>query len=86
MNRNHEASFAAEESAAEADGARVVLACDSGLSFCGRLRGRRSIDGREGLLVETDAESGFCVWCPLPFVRQLTVVPIREERPEDPRA
>lgn len=72
--------------ATEAEGARVVLTCAGDLSFCGRLRGRRSIDGRDGLLVETDAESGFCVWCPLPFVQQVTVIPIREERPEEPAA
>lgn len=60
-------------------GRRVVLTCRSELSFCGTARSVHTIGSRSGVLVETDASSGFSIWCPLDFVKQVTVIPIPVE-------
>jgi len=57
-------------------GHRIVLTCRSELSFCGLARTVLQIDGRSGLLMETDSRSGLSVWCPLDYVKSITIIPI----------
>jgi hypothetical protein len=70
---------------ADAVGARIVLTCRSELSFCGLFRGAHRFGPRDGFVVETDSASGLSIWCPVDFVREVTVIPIRPEiRDDDP--
>ncbi|RMG44073.1 MAG: hypothetical protein D6723_19760 [Acidobacteria bacterium] len=57
-------------------GHRIVLRCRGELSFCGIARNILDINHRRGLLVETDSKSGFSVWCPLDYIKSVTIIPI----------
>ena len=57
-------------------GKRIVLTSLSELSFCGIAREVIEAGNRPGVLVETDSKSGFGVWCPLEFIKSVTVIPI----------
>lgn len=65
-------------------GRRVVLTCRSELSFCGVARQVLEVGARRGLLLETDPRSGFSVWCPLDYIKSVTVIPIPIEEPSTP--
>ncbi len=57
-------------------GHRIVLTCLSKLSFCGIAQRLIDVDKKCGILIETDQNSGFSIWCPLDFVKSITIIPI----------
>jgi hypothetical protein len=59
---------------------RVVLTTMSELSFCGTARKLLTLDSCSGLLLETDARHGLCIWCPLDHVKRIRVIPISTEK------
>lgn len=65
-------------------GRRVVLTCRGELSFCGVARRVLEVGARRGVLLETDPRSGFSVWCPLDYIKSVTVIPIPVEEPDAP--
>ncbi len=60
----------------DAVGKRVVLTCLSNVSYAGVVRGVVPFEGRTGAMVQLHQQSGFCVWCPLEFIKSVLVVPI----------
>jgi hypothetical protein len=67
-------------------GARVVLSTRGGLAFAGAYRGILNCGERAPYrIVETDAESGFCIMCPQEFVDELLVIPLGETVSPGPR-
>lgn len=63
----------------ESIGKRIVLTCESNVSYAGVVRAPLEFDGRTGALVELHAKSGFAVWCPVEFIKSILVVPIPDE-------
>ncbi len=66
-------------------GRRIVLTSRSEISFCGLARSVIEVGRRRGMLLETDSISGFSVWCPLDFIKSVTVIPIPVEEPSPHR-
>ncbi len=62
-------------------GRRIVLTCRSELSVCGVARCVVEVSARLGILVETDSQSGLSIWCPLDFIKSVTVIPVPVENP-----
>lgn len=57
---------------------RVVVELDGNLTFCGVDKGYIEIEGKNGLLVETDIQSGLKVWCPEDMIQEKHEVIIDE--------
>lgn len=57
-------------------GSRVVLRSESNVSYAGILTSIETLHGKPGVLLELDEHSGFSIWCPVTFVKELLVVPI----------
>jgi len=57
---------------------RVVLTCESNVAYAGVVRGALSYEGVEGLMVCLNQRSGFSVWCPIDYIKKLTIIPISE--------
>jgi hypothetical protein len=55
---------------------RVVLTCESNVSYAGIVVSLETFRDRTGVLLELDRRSGFSVWCPTDFVKELVEVPI----------
>jgi len=60
-------------------GQRVVLTTGSNLCYAGLSKGLVDIDGKQGLMVELDKKSGFCIWCPDYYIKNLTIIPIPDD-------
>ena len=61
-------------------GQRIVLTSRSEISFCGVAHSVIEVSKRRGMLLETDSRSGFSVWCPLDYIKSITVIPIPVEK------
>ncbi|WMM25971.1 hypothetical protein RBU61_04675 [Tissierella sp. MB52-C2] len=57
---------------------RVVVELEGNLTFCGIDKGEIEIEGKVGLLVETDKKSGLKIWCPKEMIKDILVIPISE--------
>lgn len=55
---------------------RVVLEVRGNLLFSGIARGSQTVNGRCGIVVETDPGTGLSVFCPAESVQEITVIPI----------
>lgn len=84
MNARSQIATPPVESVEDYLGCRVVLTCHGELSFCGVARAVLVVGTQRGLLVQTDPQSGFSVWCPLDYAKSITVIPIPVEDPEAP--
>jgi hypothetical protein len=60
-------------------GSRVVLTTGSELAFCGTARELLVVDSCSGLLLETDAKHGLCIWCPLDHIKRVRVIPVLDK-------
>ncbi len=58
---------------------RIVLTCDSNVSYAGVVRQCLPVEGKPGLLLMLDERSGFSIWCPLDFIKKILVVPIADD-------
>ncbi len=58
---------------------RIVLTTYNEVCNAGVSRRVITIDGIDGLLVQIDDNSGFSIWCPLEFIKEIMVVPIPDE-------
>lgn len=57
---------------------RVVVELQGNLVFCGVDKGYCELDGKNGLFVETDVNSGLRVWCPEDMIVEKHEVVIEE--------
>ncbi len=55
-------------------GMRLVLRTSTAINFCGLAKEIHSVNGREGLLLETDSSSGISIWCPISEIESITVI------------
>lgn len=58
---------------------RIVLTTLNEVCYAGVSRRVIPIDGNDGLLVQIDDNSGFSIWCPLGFIKEILVIPIPDE-------
>ena len=63
-------------------GKRVVLTSKNEVSYAGVVHSIIEVDGVEGVLLRIDKDSGFSVWCPGKFIKDVLVIPIPEEMRE----
>lgn len=49
---------------------RIVVELEGNLTFCGIDKGCYEVEGKKGLLVETDSKSGLKVWCPETMIKE----------------
>lgn len=66
------------QKAAQCLNKRVVLTCQSNVSYAGVIHDILEIHGKSGILLELDVKSGFSVWCPLDFVKSVIIVPMTD--------
>jgi len=57
-------------------GKRVILRTCHQVSFAGKAVEQMRANHREGLVIELDPESGFSIFCPIPSINEIMVVPI----------
>lgn len=49
---------------------RVIVELNGNLTFCGVDKGYYEIEGKKGLFIETDINSGLKVWCPEDIIKE----------------
>ncbi|MBM7615505.1 hypothetical protein [Alkaliphilus hydrothermalis] len=57
---------------------RVVVELEGNLAFCGINKGYQSLDGSNGLFIETDPKSGLRVWCPEASIKEVYAIDVEE--------
>lgn len=60
-------------------GERVVLTSFNEISYAGIVYKIIEVDGVEGVLLKIDEKSGFSVWCPQNFIKDILIIPIPKE-------
>jgi len=55
---------------------RVVLRTSHHVSFAGKVIEKTIVNRKEGLVVELDTETGFSIFCPIPTISEILIVPI----------
>ncbi len=60
-------------------GERIVLTLKSEICYAGAAVKVLNIDGVDGLLVKIDDQSGFAVFCPRDFIKEIVTIPIPKE-------
>ncbi|MGD9488599.1 MAG: hypothetical protein AB7W47_11295 [Calditrichaceae bacterium] len=55
---------------------RIVLTCLNEISYAGTVNKILMIDDNKGLLLKIDELSGFSVWCPQNFIKDILIIPI----------
>ncbi len=55
---------------------RIVLTCLNEISYAGNVNKLLKIEGKTGLLLTIDDSSGFSVWCPQKFIKNILLIPI----------
>jgi hypothetical protein len=58
---------------------RVVLEIKGNLLFSGIARGAQTVNGRRGIVVETDPTIGLAVFCPEESIQEITIIPMPRE-------
>jgi hypothetical protein len=58
---------------------RIVLTTLNEVCYAGISRQILTINGNDGLIVQIDENSGFSVWCPLYFIKEILIIPISKE-------
>lgn len=58
---------------------RIVLTSKNEVCYAGIAKKILKIDETNGLFVEIDQSSGFAVWCPEDFIKEVIIIPIPEE-------
>lgn len=58
---------------------RVVLTTKNETCYAGTPVQILTIEQRNGLLVRIDDKSGFSVWCPEEFIKEVLVIPIPKD-------
>jgi hypothetical protein len=58
---------------------RVVLEIKGNLLFSGIARGLQTVNGRPGIVVETDPATGLAVFCPEESIQEITIIPMPRE-------
>lgn len=62
---------------------RVVLTTMNEVCYAGVPTHIVTVDGVSGLLVRLDQRSGFSVWCPESYIKDVLVVPIPRDLRDD---
>ncbi len=55
---------------------RIVLTCLNEISYAGIVNKILNIDDNKGLLLTIDESSGFSVWCPQKFIKDILLIPL----------
>ena len=58
---------------------RIVLTTKNEVCYAGVASRELTVDGRRGLMVTIDQKSGFRIWCPEDFIKNVLVIPIPKE-------
>ncbi len=61
-------------------GKRVVLTCESEVTYVGVVRDVPAYEEEAGILLRIDEESHISVWCPIMQVKEVVVVPISNDK------
>jgi len=59
---------------------RVVVTTKNELCYAGVPSSELIVNNKKGLLVTIDQKSGFSIWCPVDFIKDVLVIPIPKER------
>ena len=57
-------------------GKRIVLTSNNEIAYAGVPITKMRVNSKEGLILQLDDESGFSIWCPDDFIKDILVIPI----------